>query len=1349
MAEQTGHDVVNQTRSGGDVSPSDGPASKPDDYTSKGDGEGLQSKNDEQSQLPQDTSSAQEAKSNGSGVTTSKETTTSTDNTMANGLGVKLTDRSVSPKVGDGSDADISRPESRTTGDGNQHSRASSVKRTKPVTFAKVNFSKSPGPAAAPKPVAEPAPFSSTPSTTPVQHSSRLRLVSKSTSGLSSTPRSLGGSRAGSTAPDPSQVWNKNRPAQPQPTPSKNITDKELRETFGIHMASRLEADSDGKEAKWADIEDDEDDWAPDTIEWTDGTKITLGQADTVLQNQQLERDAKEKELSISKFGDKAIGRVSSKMPAPKPPSNLRPNTTILRVGGHADKQQAKAGDISKAPSEKPTLVVKGSSAPKSPWAPLPPVDKVSPVPINPSQGPHGSRIFPHERAPSDTAAVAPQPTKEIAADDFNRSWRDIPSSAPRELFNSQSGRYEPVMEGRRSHPRNDRNEQFRPLLQRPIYHEQAGPAEPSAAFQTHRTSTADSPAWGRRRGSSNVSGGSGAVFGRRMSINKPEVPRHVELQPDQFPDRSVSPARAAPGGPQGPPPSNAPYRVNMSSHYAPPGPPQVAPPAGAEQVPAVPEEDPVAMQQRIMREKRELARQRRMEEEQKEEAAKQERIRLKLEALGPPPAKQQPKEAASPEPPKQATPHTHIQSPPKPPVPEPTGEPKQYGMMKVHHPETVKKMVGSGDRVPEKPFGPGHQGRRLSSPRQPKAEVQQPERTINGIQATSEPGEEQKPQLVEPSLEPRVEERQSQWKAPVPAPGPFTSWGGSRFNSQAAGPAGSLWGLPSADRALGNGTFDRNLTSFPLQDIPSSGSLTLSEQLSVEPSSAPGDGTGPTERLQPTIHTGPVTIAENSEVLSPLDSPEKRPATLYGNEHPKPIARPGPIAPPTTAYSQRRQAEQPHHPTQTAAWNNFHAVASRKEAEDTERFRREIAARREEAARTGITPALQVSFNETWRKVDTGDEAGQRTVVNVTRTASTAPENEPLGSLQNLDNAVTGLPFPHSYSKPAVSLPPRGSRFFPAAPEPPKPIMTHDSLSVRSFSPPPPEEISSHPVYATDSHRPLVHLPSPKPRVRLPPRSTRPSPPPTFSAVAAASPPALRSQARPIASTSVWQERFNGLLGKRPAQPAQRVQSAQAKTNSLAVTSATKEPLDVLSLAPTASVSLPRDDLRDAGKVTSKEVEDEEAIFEDREPGSLPVVNVPNMAPPLAWDAAAAATARQPHSRYRPKYQKPVQSLSVEPYSPSDLTKDNTGTIVVVIRIPGKVVKTLPWAAHKKSNTSSRPRSNNHRHKKGPRSKDGSGSHQSQQAVKKAVTPNAASTTPRPSPATGNWASRVANTRP
>lgn len=39
MAEQSSHDVVNQTRSGGGLSPSDVPASKPDKYMTGGDGE--------------------------------------------------------------------------------------------------------------------------------------------------------------------------------------------------------------------------------------------------------------------------------------------------------------------------------------------------------------------------------------------------------------------------------------------------------------------------------------------------------------------------------------------------------------------------------------------------------------------------------------------------------------------------------------------------------------------------------------------------------------------------------------------------------------------------------------------------------------------------------------------------------------------------------------------------------------------------------------------------------------------------------------------------------------------------------------------------------------------------------------------------------------------------------------------------------------------------------------------------------------------------------------------------------------------------------------------------------------
>jgi len=41
MAEQSSHDVVNQTRSGGELSPSDVPASTPDNFTAGGDAEGV------------------------------------------------------------------------------------------------------------------------------------------------------------------------------------------------------------------------------------------------------------------------------------------------------------------------------------------------------------------------------------------------------------------------------------------------------------------------------------------------------------------------------------------------------------------------------------------------------------------------------------------------------------------------------------------------------------------------------------------------------------------------------------------------------------------------------------------------------------------------------------------------------------------------------------------------------------------------------------------------------------------------------------------------------------------------------------------------------------------------------------------------------------------------------------------------------------------------------------------------------------------------------------------------------------------------------------------------------------
>ncbi|KAI5308454.1 hypothetical protein KEM55_005656, partial [Ascosphaera atra] len=82
--------------------------------------------------------------------------------------------------------------------------------------------------------------------------------------------------------------------------------------------------------------------------------------------------------------------------------------------------------------------------------------------------------------------------------------------------------------------------------------------------------------------------------------------------------------------------------------------------------------------------------------------------------------------------------------------------------------------------------------------------------------------------------------------------------------------------------------------------------------------------------------------------------------------------------------------------------------------------------------------------------------------------------------------------------------------------------------------------------------------------------------------------------------------------------------------------------------------------------QVTSKDVEAEEAIFEDREAGSLPVVKVPDMAPPRAWEPAMPP----PEMRSRSKFFKPVQSTSKDPFTVANLMPEG-GTSTIVVKFP------------------------------------------------------------------------------
>lgn len=1076
-------------------------------------------------------------------------------------------------------------------------------------------------------------------------------------------------------------MWNKNRPVQP--TPAKHLTDEELKQQYGIHMTSRIQEDgAGGSEAKWADIDDDEDDWAPETIEWTDGTKVTLTHTDPVPPPEHHQEEPAQPppvEAAAAGAAAAAVAKEPTRIAAPKPTTSIGPNPTVLRLGANAERQAKAASISSKGTNDR---VPSGSTSPapppaKSPWASLPPVERVSPV--NPSaHAPPPSRPPPHHYPPRDDVRHAHLPPQEIAADDFNRQWRESAPGAPRELFNSRSGRYEPVAENRRPSWRNEPasgGPRGPAVLQRPGQ-DHGGPAEPSAAFQTHRSCHhQEGMGWNRRRTSSNVSGGSGG-FGRRMSFTRPDgPPRHFEARRGSQTNGMVDPAlidreqmhHHAPPHQHAPPVFASPS--STAAELAPTEKPQVS-----SNAPTAPGEDPLAMQARVMKETIRLAKQRREEEEEKERLARQERIRQKLASLGPAPEKPQRKEnvearksQATPQP--AATSPGTMHSPPKPPVPEPDGGPKQYGMMRVHHPDSVKKLVAANERdrasekSTEKP--PSAHSRHATSPRETKRE---PSQALEQPQPPQKPQQQQKP-AQSPPQDANAEEQGGQWRGNLNAPGPYPSWSANNKLPSTSPSLKNPWKPLSSDRTLGNGIFDQALGGFPSRDLPLRSQLAL-DQPAIPPPTLPG--------------------SQDVSAIASLPSPDTR---IAGYDPLSPIGRPGPIGPPSLQNPQWQQ--EPRNPGGLGAWGNFHAVAAQREAEESEQKRQEFNANR--AQPNAVNNA--VNFNETWKQVRTGDEGTQRHIMG--GGVNQNNKNLPSNPLTGLDAPADGLPFSESHARPLGSAPTRSSRFFPHGPEQQKRAVVEKTDYERSPSPPPPEE-SSHPVFFGGSGRPLVHLPNPKPVVKLPPKAiAAPAPPPTFASMAAAPP---RGAPAP-SSTISWQERINDLFGKK---------TPPAKKSSLAVTSATKEPLEV-QLPPTAavsvSVSFPSKGVVSArgggdGDLAVRQVEEQDEIFEDREPGSQPPVRVPNMAPAAAWAAAQPPS----QSRQRGKIMKPVQSRSVEPYIVGLGEKDSYGNLRVLIRFPGAVASKI-CSLPKKVSSSRHRTSPNLKSRKGPKPREASGS--------------------------------------
>ena len=988
-------------------------------------------------------------------------------------------------------------------------------------------------------------------------------------------------------------------------------------------MATRLQSDDPGKQANWADIDDDDDDWAPESIEWTDGTKITIPQAD------EAPPPAPESSPSPAFKEVKALYAPGPKSPAPIQDSaspTVKPSAF----------SSGRAGLVLKGASEKPTLVAKPPGPPtpvKSPWAPLPPVDKVAPVTIEIPQNNQQPPLTRFNQRDLHGFHGMPPPTKEIAADDFSRTWRDGPSNTSRELYNSQSGRYEPVNDNRRGSIRGDQHTRGPALLHRPS--QQEGPAEPSAAFQTHRSGGQDSVGYGRRRTSSNVSGGSGA-FARRMSRGHDMPPPHDTSNARRGSLAAVSDAPLSPRNysPSGQSQNQRSYQNQQWQSIASPVISHPSPQSshglpvlegssidGQSQPPgAVIQEDPIEAQKKIMRQTRELAIKRRQEEEAREEAARKERIRLKLEAMGP--------------------------------APEKKGSKKES----VIEEKTVPVYIQLRDAVDTAPVQSKMSASETKEDSQTEkfTSIDENEPTLanshlpNGIQPAAAPSS------ATPVSQNHLDSRNSQqsWQNNSSSNDSFQSWGTAPAQQSLSR---NVWGPPSSDRTLGNGTFDQELSRLP----------------EMNPSSYPGP-IGP-----PNVKRGNGQYQQGR-----------------GRDY---ASRPTPIAPPA------RQAAPPRNVDPRVAASGWGSLPERIAQEDRQYAQHQEAElfRLREREATGLEPEIaQPVYKDTWRQVALNEDGTRGKVqVDVTslhdpkaNSSSWTPQessSQPAFDDRRLDNIgrqdTSQPPFgkdawrsaSNANTSPAV----RGSRFFPNNNRDIRLAEQNGNVDRPESPTPPPPTMADHPAYDGDSAHPHVSFPRPAPIVKLPPPLAPIGPPKPASfatAITTNSVPPINSyhqsrqdyssraasssqdvrREQPV-SSGMWQDKISSLLGRKNSAP---------KSNVLAVDSSSKSALELPIPQFAATVSLPSsttgDLAADDSAVLSKPAAEE--CFEEQEMGSLPIIKVPNAAPANAWILA-------PPPKAMPKKFVTSQVTSIHPLEFSTQHVQNGNLIAITILLPGQ----------------------------------------------------------------------------
>jgi hypothetical protein len=1157
------------------------------------------------------------------------------------------------------SDSEISKGEIK---DGHLHVRANSVK--KPATFSKISVTKNflaKSASTAPTAVktgergkehvdvseGRTNNLAASPVTLAAAPVAKPRLIAKTGASVRELQKARQNAESPS-GPDASTVWNKNRPTVPPPP--KQFTDEELKQQYGIHLATRLQSDENGRESKWADIDEDEDDWVPEAVTWIDGTKSALTPADNV----PAPKDVKPAEAAAAKPAESAKPVLAA---LKKEPSG--PPKTILKPGAAAQAKQLGTNSQSPGP-EKATLKAKSPAPPsKSPWAVLPPVDKASPI-IIPAQNMTAPPPFASQDARAyDSSMPPPQPAREIAADTFDRSWQQGEGQR-RELFNSVSGHYEPAPEGRRSSRPDPYGRKPSVLLRS----SGTDHPEPSPAFQTRSGSQTDGPpSWAARRRGSSVSQ-SGAMAPRRMSVNRGSEPFAPH---DRRPSVAIShDNRASPVVSLAEPPQNKFTHQDAWSQQMP-----APPPVGTEEGPVEEMEDPVKVQERVMKEKRELARKRKQEQEDEKEAEKKERLKEKMARLAGAGESRQARlereaaekaaasalkatsnqtseskksadaiddKATKPIDTEKATESAPAaEAPADAPQPRPTEATTSVvpAPDKIESPSSVSKPESAD--MPPRSMSEQMQRQAPRGPLSPKANTRTPFQ-----QAVSSPYRAPNSAFSSPG------ERKQQPFGRSPMVG-----NNDGFSPWPSAGSGNVWGTAG----IGNGVFESASAFAPMPMMAQQGSSLPPPPGMGRPDTAnrispQGLGSEPrSQSLQPSHG------ADQSRSFGPHGM-EGRPDHFMSQARPNGASPgpsmgrqqrvPGPIAPPSRAQ-----------PSMQAQHGDDRRINAWKTAAQTLPAEYANAAKLPSSQHDAPPAPREDTFKETFKQTTKGRLGGPRKFEKAeytihdaegSRSVTTLPSAPPNTQTQPAVPIPTASPLTHPWKQAAentVRLPngsmnpahggahmqqlpighPQG-RPHPAPVGTPRRVkIVAEPLPPNVNSREPPPETAAHPAYAGNAKHPHVRLPRSKPVVKLPPQSataTSPQPSVVMPPRQHWGPPGAM---RPLVQNEAWQARFNGLFNRTitttetPPSPPKTPPKMQGPASE--VTSSTRTTIGDNSTLVGATVSLPQMqqvlrhttyegfNIDESKDVTSKDTI--EAMFnEELSFGSKPMMRIP-----------------------------------------------------------------------------------------------------------------------------------------